>query len=32
MFKIQRITALQDSTPSRNLPNEFINEQEPARP
>ena len=28
MFKIQRITALQENTPSRNVANEFINEQE----
>ena len=27
MFKIQRITAIQDNTPSRNFANEFINEQ-----
>ena len=27
MFKIRRIKALQDNTPSRNLANEFINEQ-----
>ena len=27
MFKLQRITALQDNTPSRNFANECINEQ-----
>ena len=27
MFKIRRIKALEDNTPSRNLANEFINEQ-----
>ena len=27
MFKIPKIKALQDNTPSRNLANEFINEQ-----
>ena len=27
MFKIRRIKALQDNSPSRNLSNEFINKQ-----